>query len=261
MDVTAPLERLVWQQATVTRIVEETPTVKSFFLTPPDWLGSMAGQHVDVRLTAPDGYQVQRSYSIGSAPESPEVELVIERLGTGEVSPFFHEVVQAGDTVEMRGPIGGHFTWGRRDGGPLLLVGGGSGVVPLMAMLRHRMNVAPEVPAVLVYSVRRFDDVIFRDEIFARAGSDPNFHLFLTITRGASPDPRARSGRIDMALIGEALGRFGGQPPAHTYVCGATAFVDVASRLLIDAGVEFPTIKTERYGGDPARSGEGVPGA
>ena len=261
MELKAPLERLVWQQAVVTRISEDTPAVKSFFLTPPEWRGFMAGQHVDVRLSAPDGYQAQRSYSIGSAPESPEVELVIEKLDTGEVSPFFHEVVQQGDTVEMRGPIGGHFTWGKRDGGPLLLVGGGSGVVPLMSMLRHRMNVAPEVPAVLVYSVRRFDDIIFRDEIFLRAERDPNFHLFLTITRDAAADKRVRAGRIDMKLIGEALARFGGTLPAHTFVCGATAFVDVASRLLIDAGVEFSTIKTERYGGDPARSGEPVPEA
>jgi len=254
----APLERLVWQQATVTRIVDETPTVKSYFLTVPEWRGFMAGQHVDVRLTAPDGYQAQRSYSIGSAPEAPEVELVIEKLDTGEVSPFFHEVVQQGDTVEMRGPIGGHFTWGAADGGPLLLVGGGSGVVPLMSMLRHRMSVAPDVPAILIYSARRFGDVIFRQEILERMESDPNFHLILTITREAAPDPRVRSGRVDMALIGEALGRLGGALPGHTFVCGATAFVDVASRLLIDAGVEFSTIKTERYGGDPARQGSDV---
>ena len=261
MELKAPLERLVWQQAVVTRIAEDTSAVKSFFLKPPEWRGFMAGQHVDVRLTAPDGYQAQRSYSIGSAPESPEVELVIEKLDTGEVSPFFHEVVQQGDTVEMRGPIGGHFTWGKRDGGPLLLVGGGSGVVPLMSMLRHRMNVVPDIPAVLVYSVRRSADIIFRDEVFMRAERDPNFHLFLTVTREPAADTRVRAGRIDMKLIGEALARFGGTLPAHTFVCGATAFVDVASRLLIDAGVEFSTIKTERYGGDPARSGESQPEA
>lgn len=257
--VLPPFERLVWQQATVTRVVEETSTVKSYSLKPAEWRGFMAGQHVDVRLTAPDGYQAQRSYSIGSAPEEPEVELVIEKLDTGEVSPFFHEVVQEGDDIELRGPIGGHFTWSARDGGPILLVGGGSGVVPLMSMLRHRMNVAPEVPAVLVYSARRFDEVIFRDEILARADSDPNFHLFLTITRERAPNPRVRSGRIDMALVDEAFARLGGTLPRHTYVCGATAFVDTASRLVLDAGVAFPTIKAERYGGDPARRGEPVP--
>ena len=258
MDVKVPFERLVWQQATVTRIVEETPTVKSYFLTPPQWHGFMAGQHVDVRLSAPDGYQAQRSYSIGSAPETPEVELVIEKLETGEVSPFFHDVVQAGDTVEMRGPIGGHFTWGRGDGGPLLLVGGGSGVVPMMSMLRHRASVAPEVPAVLVYSVRRFADIIFRDELFARSTSDPNFQMVLTVTRETVADRRVRAGRIDDALVSDVLARFGGALPKHTYVCGANAFVDVASRLLIDMGVPFPTIKTERYGGDPARQGGGA---
>ncbi len=238
------------------RIVEETPTVKSYFMRPVAWSGFMAGQHVDVRLTAPDGYQAQRSYSIGSAPEDPEVELVIEKLNTGEVSPFFHDVVQEGDDVELRGPIGGHFTWRKADGGPILLVGGGSGVVPLMSMLRHRMNVAPDVPAVLIYSVRRFSDLIFRDEIFARAESAPNFHLFVAVTRETPTDPRVRSGRIDMNLIGEAFASLGGVLPSHTYVCGATAFVDVAARLVLDAGVAFPTIKTERYGGDPARHGD-----
>jgi ferredoxin-NADP reductase len=250
-----PSERLVWQQATVDRIVEETPTVKSYFLKAPTWRGFMAGQHVDVRLSAPDGHQAQRSYSIGSAPESPEIELVIEKLDTGEVSPFFHDVVQAGDAIELRGPIGGHFTWGKRDGGPLLLVGGGSGVVPMMSILRHRAIAAPEVPAVLVYSVRHFADIIFRDELFERAESDPNIHLILTITREPAAHPRVRSGRIDDALVADVLSRFGGVQPKHTYVCGANAFVDVASRLLIDMGVPFPTIKTERYGGDPGRAG------
>jgi ferredoxin-NADP reductase len=257
-----PGAKLVWQEATVARIVEERPAVKSFFLKVPEWRGFMAGQHVDVRLSAPDGYQAQRSYSIGSAPESDEVELIIEKLDNGEVSPFFHDVAQAGDAIEMRGPIGGHFTWGKSDNGPLLLVGGGSGVVPLMSILRHRMNVAPEVTAVLVYSVRRYADIIFRDELFARAEKDPNFHLALTVTRETPADARVRSGRIDAALASDVLGRFGGARPARTYVCGANAFVDVASRLLLDMGVPFPTIKTERYGGDPARDAAvPVPGA
>ena len=253
MDANAPAVRLAWQEAVVARVEVQTPRVKSFFLRPPHWNGFAAGQHVDVRLTAPDGYQAQRSYSIGSAPEAPEVELVVERLDEGEVSPFFHEVVQPGDSVEMRGPIGGHFNWGRRDGGPLLLVGGGSGAVPLMSMLRHRANVAPDVPAVLVYSSRTMDEVIFRDELFARAESEANLRLVLTLTRETARDVRFRTGRIDMALFAEILGRLGG-PPKHSYICGATAFVDAASRYLIDAGVPFPSIKTERYGGDPARA-------
>ena len=253
MEATAPPERLVWQEAVVRRIVPQTERVKSYFLKPPHWRGFVAGQHVDVRLTAPDGYQAQRSYSIGSAPEERDVELVIERLEEGEVSPFFHEVVQPGDKVEMRGPIGGHFNWGRRDGGPLLLVGGGSGVVPLMSMLRHRARVAPEVPAVLIYSARTMDEVIFRNELAKRAEDEPNLRLIVTLTRERPTDVRLRFGRIDMALFAEVLGRFGG-PPRHTYVCGATSFVDAASRFLIDAGVPFPSIKTERYGGDPARA-------
>jgi ferredoxin-NADP reductase len=253
--VKLPGERLVWQEAKVERVVDETPTVKSYFLKPRDWPGFMAGQHVDVRLTAPDGYQAQRSYSIGSAPEDAEVELVIEKLDTGEVSPFFHDVVQVGDTIEMRGPIGGHFTWSKADGGPLLLLGGGSGVVPMMSILRHRMNVAPEVPTVLIYSVRHHSDIIFRDELFARAERDPNLSVVVTVTREPSQDPRVRSGRINDKLVADVFARFDGAMPRRAYVCGANAFVDVASRLLLDMGVPFPAIKTERYGGDPARDG------
>lgn len=248
----APTERFDWQEAAVARIAAQTGRVKSFFLELPKWNGFMAGQHVDVRLSAPDGYQAQRSYSIASAPEDREIELVVERLEEGEVSPFFHEVVAVGDTVEVRGPIGGYFTWGKRDGGPLLLVGGGSGVVPLVSILRHRANVAPDVPAVLVYSSRAMDEVIFRDELIGRAEAEATLRLVLTLTRETATDVRFRSGRIDMPLFEDVLGRFGG-PPRHTFVCGATAFVDAASRFLIDAGVPFPSIKTERYGGDPVR--------
>ncbi len=250
----APIERLLWQEATVERVVEQTPTVKSYFLNIPSWRGFMAGQHVDVRLTAPDGYQAQRSYSIGSAPGAPEVELVIEKLDTGEVSPFFHDVVQQGDDIEVRGPIGGHFTWDKPDGGPLLLVGGGSGVVPMMSMLRHRADVAPEVPAVLIYSVRHVSDIIFRDELMARAAGDPNLAVLVTVTRETPPDGRLRAGRIDDMLVADAFAKLGGKP-RRAYVCGANAFVDVASRLLLDMDVPFPAIKTERYGGDPAREG------
>lgn len=251
--MTAPPVQLAWQEATIVRVAEQTGRVKSFFFRPGRWDGFAAGQHVDVRLTAPDGYRAQRSYSIASAPEDAEVELVIERLDEGEVSPFFHEVAAPGDSIELRGPIGGHFTWGRREGGPILLVGGGSGVVPLVSMLRHRARVAPEVPAVLVYSARAMDEVIFRDELIARAEAEPNLRLILTLTREPSTDVRFRSGRIDMPLFREILGRLGGVP-RHTYVCGSTAFVDAATRLIIDAGVPFPSIRTERYGGDPARA-------
>src|SRR5262245_34276907 len=148
-DIPALATKLLWQEARVVRIDLQTPTVKSFHLRPETWPGFAAGQHVDVRLTAPDGYQAQRSYSIGSAPEAPEIELVIERLAAGEVSPFFHESVAVGDTIEIRGPIGGHFVWRSDDGGPLLLVGGGSGIVPLMSILRHRAARASHVETTL----------------------------------------------------------------------------------------------------------------
>ncbi len=155
-----------WQQATLEQIVVETHRVKSFTLRLPKWARYKPGQHVDVRLTAPDGYQAQRSYSIASAPENEGViALSIELIADGEVSPFFHEIVQLGDEIEVRGPIGGPFTWTPALGGPLLLVGGGSGVVPLMSMLRHRANVAPEVPALLLYSSRSVDEVIYREQL------------------------------------------------------------------------------------------------
>ncbi|MEX0853194.1 MAG: FAD-binding oxidoreductase [Bauldia sp.] len=262
MDQPVAPGRIAWQPATVARILAQTPTVKSFFVKPERWTSFVAGQHVDVRLTAPDGYQAQRSYSIGSAPGAPEVELVIERLDTGEVSPFFHDVVAAGDTIELRGPIGGHFTWREQDGGPLLLMGGGSGVVPLVSIARHRATVAAEVPTVLVYSARQMADVIFRDELVARAAGDRGLTLVVTITREQPSDRRFRGGRIDRDLVGEVLAGLGTKP-RHTYVCGANAFVDVASRLLLDMGVPFASIRTERYGGDPAREtgGTAVPEA
>ena len=243
--------RLLWREATVVEIVEQTPTVKSFFLRVPEWHSFVPGQHVDVRLTAPDGYQAERSYSIGSAPDGTDtIELIIEKLDDGEVSPFFHDVVAAGDTIELRGPIGGHFNWSATDGGPILLLGGGSGVVPLMAILRHRAAMAPGVPMALVYSARRWDDVIFRDELMIRNGVEPLFSWFLTLTRETAPVQGHRSGRIERMLIGDAL-RALGEAPRLCFVCGANAFVDAAAMLLVNAGIPAGTIRTERYGGNP----------
>ncbi len=243
--------RLRWQDTTITRIVAQTPTVKSFFLKPAEGFAFVAGQHVDVRLTAPDGYQAQRSYSIASAPGEPEIELVIERLETGEVSAFFHEVAQIGDSIELRGPIGGHFNWLPGDGGPILLIGGGSGVVPLVSMLRSRRRAGVAAPFGLVYSARSFADVIFRDELMAEAAADPGFHLSLTLTRQAAPHEGIRSGRIDREVIAGALAGLGAMPRL-AFVCGATAFVEVASMFLVEAGVPAGRIRTERYGGTPA---------
>jgi len=254
VEASVPGGRIAWQEVAVTRIVEQTPTVKSFFLMPQRWTSFVAGQHVDVRLTAPDGYQAERSYSVGSAPGAPEVELVIERLTEGEVSPFFHEVVMPGDAIEIRGPIGGHFVWRKEDGGPVLLVGGGSGVVPLMSMLRARAALAPDVPMALVYSARTVGDVIFRNEMLARAEAEPGFALHVAVTRETPADERFHAGRIDAALIGEVLAGLGGAP-RHAYVCGSNPFVDAATGLLIDMGVRFETIRTERYGGEPAEGG------
>ena len=203
---------------------------------------ALAGQHVELRLTAPDGYQAQRSYSIASAPdETGIIELVIESVGDGEVSVFFDTVAAVGDTIELRGPIGGSFVWRPQDGGPLLLAGGGSGVVPLLAMLRHRAAVAAETPALLVYSVATEDAVIARDELMARARDEPGFDLLLNLTR----EDQGR--RVDAATIGEALARLG--PPRHAYLCGSNAFVSTVADLLVDAGVAPPSIRTERFGG------------
>ena len=249
--------RLRWQDATVARIVDQTPTVKSFFLKPlANRFDFVAGQHVDVRLTAPDGYQAQRSYSIGSAPGEAEIELVIERLKTGEVSEFFHEVVEVGDNIELRGPIGGHFNWLPGDGGPILLIGGGSGVVPLGSMLRARRRTGVAAPFALIYSARSFDDVIFREELLAEASSDPAFHLTLTLTREPGLRDGFRSGRIDRGVIADALSRLEA-PPRLAFVCGATAFVEVASMFLVEAGVPPGRIRTERYGGIPAERLDG----
>jgi ferredoxin-NADP reductase len=240
---------LRWQEATVREIVAATPRVKLFTLAPMTPFTFVAGQHVDLRLTAPDGYQAQRSYSIASAPETRDTfELGIELMADGEVSPFFHEVVAPGDTIEFRGPIGGHFNWQAGDGGPILLVGGGSGVVPLMSILRHRFNTGSSAPMALIYSVRTVADVIFRQELDSFANSSTNFWLYLAITRETSTNPKHHSGRIDDPLVGRALRNFGGMP-LRTYVCGANRFVETAASLLIGMGIEPARIRTERYGG------------
>ncbi|GJD61060.1 FAD-binding oxidoreductase [Methylobacterium frigidaeris] len=233
---------LVWQEARITAAVPETPRVRRLTLAVGWSKPFRAGQHVDVRLTAPDGYQAQRSYSIASSPTNREtIDLLIERLDDGEVSGFFADVAEPGDAIELRGPIGGAFVWDPAQGGPLLLVGGGSGVVPLLAMLRHRAEAAPGVPALLLYSARTLDEVIAREELLRRDAEEPDFRLRLVLTR--SPGGR----RIDAATIGETLAALG--TPAHTFVCGANPFVSAASDLLVEAGVPARTIRTERFGG------------
>jgi ferredoxin-NADP reductase len=223
-----------WQLATVASIKRETPRVKSFRLELPMWMPHLPGQHYDVRLTAPDGYRAQRSYSVASSPlDEGEIELTIDYLADGEVSPYFHDVVEDGDQVEVRGPFASYFVW--RGESPTLLVGGGSGVVPLMAMLRHRRRTMPELPMRLVYSVRSGDDVIYADEL----GDD----ALLTFTREPPTGWHGHSGRIDAGLIGDAV-----DGAATAFVCGSNAFVEAASDLLLDAGLDATRIRTERFG-------------
>ena len=237
-----------WQTAVVTDIISRTSRIKSFVFAPSRPFVFEAGQHVDVRLTAPDGYRAMRSYSIASAPEDPtRIELAIERLEDGEVSPFFHEVVAVGDEIELRGPLGGHFVWSESDGGPLLLAGGGSGVVPLMAMIRHRQAVALEVSIVLLFSARTWDDVLYRDELFDLDGRKNGFRLVLAMTR----EPPRRTGdygrRVDAKMIEEVVTRLPSAPKL-VFVCGANQFVNAAADGAVAAGVPASIVRTERYG-------------
>jgi ferredoxin-NADP reductase len=225
-----------WQIGTVTAIKRETPRVKSFRIALPMWMEHLPGQHYDVRLTAPDGYQAQRSYSIASSPlDRGEIELTIDRLEDGEVSPYFDDVVGEGDEVEVRGPFTSYFVW--RGEHPVLLVGGGSGVVPLMAMLRHRRRTMPELPMRLVYSVRAAEDVIYADEL----GDD----AVLTFTRAAPEGWTGHRGRIDEALIAQSATSL---TSGIAFVCGSNGFVESAAGLLLDSGFEPQRIRTERFG-------------
>jgi ferredoxin-NADP reductase len=223
-----------WQIGTVTRIKPETPRVKSFRIDLPMWMPHLPGQHYDVRLTDPDGYRAQRSYSIASSPlDEGEIELTIDRLEDGEVSPYFHDVVREGDQVEVRGPFTSYFVW--RGEKPILLVGGGSGVVPLMCMLRHRRRTMPDLPMRLVYSIRNADDVIYADEL----GDD----AVLTYTRETPDGWDGHTGHIDAELIAQAEISDG-----LAFVCGSNGFVETGSQLLLDAGYDPQQIRTERFG-------------
>ena len=227
-------------------LVDETPRVRSIVLDPPEWRGHVAGQHVDVRLTAEDGYQAQRSYSIASAPEDEHQLLTVERLDDGEVSPYLVDELRPGDELELRGPIGGYFVWEASTGGPLLLLAGGSGVVPLRAMLRHRAAAGSSVPARLLYSARSLDEVIYRDEL-ERLGAD----VRLTLTRAQPEGWTGYGRRIDADLLAEVA-----WPPEESplvYVCGPTAFVEVAASALVALGHDAGRIKTERFGATGGR--------
>ncbi|PVE22775.1 oxidoreductase [Microvirga sp. KLBC 81] len=248
-DATLPADHVHWQEAVIERVERQTAGVKSFLLRPQDWRSFRAGQHLDVRLTAPDGYQVQRSYSVASAPELEGLyELVVERLEDGEVSPFFHDVAEVGDVIEIRGPIGGHFAWGPEDGGPLLLVGGGSGVAPLMSILRHRAAVGGEISTILLYAARTWDDVIFREELIARDAAEADFTLLLSLSRDTARRPQDVGRRVDAPLLEDTLARLGAAPRL-IFVCGSNAFVEAVTGHLLDLGLDPQTIRTERFGG------------
>jgi ferredoxin-NADP reductase len=229
--------RLPWREATIRAIRPETPRAKTLVLDVPGWPGHAAGQHVDVRLTAEDGYQAQRSYSIASGPASPDLELTVEGIEGGEVSPYLTEDAMPGDGFDLRGPIGGYFVWDASRAEPLLLVGGGSGVVPLMAMLRHRRRTTPDLPMRLVYSVRTAEDVIYAGEL----GEETT----LTFTREPPDGWTGHTGRIDSTLIGPAAASAAG---GIAFVCGSNGFVESATRLLLESGFPAARIRTERFG-------------
>jgi ferredoxin-NADP reductase len=243
--VTEPAS-LTWQIATITGIRPETPTVTSFTLGLPDWMVHRAGQHYDVRLTAADGYQAERSYSIASEPErEDEVELTIERVPDGEVSGWFHQVVVVGDLVELRGPIGGYFAYTPSDR-PLLLVAGGSGVVPLMAMLRARAAAGNRGPARLLYSARDPDEVIYAAGLDERAAAGDGFELFLTLTRRQPPGWSGFARRIDREMLLEVAGPLGRD--VEVFACGPTRLVEAVSTGLVEIGIPGGQIRTERFG-------------
>jgi ferredoxin-NADP reductase len=248
-----PVRRLEWQPAQVRKIVVETSRVKSITLHVARWRAHLPGQHVDIRLTAEDGYQAQRSYSIASPPEDEMLTLTVEEVANGEVSPYLVGDLRTGDQFELRGPIGGCFVWTTDMGGPLFLIAGGSGIVPLMAMLRHRDRQNGRVPALLLYSSRSLDDVIYRAELDAMTRRDPDLRVVQTLTRQQPEGWTGHRRRIDKALLAEAC--FPPKQKPRIFVCGSTPLVEDVSRFLVELGHDPFNIKTERFG----PSGVGAP--
>jgi ferredoxin-NADP reductase len=241
--------RLEWQVSKVLEVRDETPHAKTLILQVPSWAGHRAGQHVDIRLVAEDGYRAERSYSIASAPEDPAVALTIERLENGEVSPYLADVLQPGDGLEVRGPIGGYFVWTAMNAGPLLLVGGGSGIVPLMAMLRHRAHADATVregaPARLLYSARTWDDVIYREELM-RLAADADVSVRFALTRTAPADWTGYRRRVDRVMLEEVSWPASNAP--NVFVCGPTPFTESVATLLVELGHDPSRVRTERFG-------------
>jgi ferredoxin-NADP reductase len=242
----APLSgRLNWQPARVVELIDETATTKSIVFDAAQWRGHRAGQHVDVRLTAPDGYQAQRSYSIASAPEDEHLVLTVERLDDGEVSPYLVDELVPGDEIELRGPIGGYFVWEQWQGGPLQLIAGGSGIAPFRAMLRHSVAVGNPVPVRLLYSSRSLDEVIYREELM-QVAEDGAVKVDYALTREWPQDWQGHRGRIDRELVEEVAWAPAERP--LVFVCGPSGFVEVAAQALVDNRHATDRIRTERFG-------------
>jgi ferredoxin-NADP reductase len=238
---------IAWQLATVLAVRDETPMVRSFTLSLPEWIGHRPGQHVDVRLTAEDGYSVERSYSIASEPErAGEIEITVERIPDGEVSPFLHDVVVPGDRFEVRGPIGGYFVWEVAAGGPLFLVAGGSGVVPLMAMVRHRARAGSVIPTRLLLSSRHAEEIIYRDELDLLAAAGVRLEVVHTLTRSVPTGWTGYARRIDERMLADVLEPLG--IAARVFICGPTALVETAANALVRLGLPPDRVRTERFG-------------
>lgn len=253
MSAAGTSARIAWRTATVTEVVVETPRTRTVTFDVPDWPGHRAGQHVDVRLTAEDGYQAERSYSIASAPGKKRLSLTVERLDEGEVSPYLTAELRVGDQIELRGPIGGYFVWDIEIGGPLFLVAGGSGIVPLMAMIRYRRDSLAQKPdsakdlrARLLYSSRSWDEVIYRDELTRLAAGDPTLEIVQTLTRSAPENWAGFHRRIDRAMLAETAWPSRENP--RVFVCGPTPLVESVSGTLVELGYQPALIKTERFG-------------
>jgi len=236
----------LWQLGVVAELIQETPRVASLVLQVPEWTGHLAGQHVDLRLTADDGYQAERSYSIASPPEDPRLAITVERLDDGEVSPYLVGEVKVGDKIELRGPIGGYFVWQAGEARPLLLLAGGSGVVPLMSMLRHRASARVKAPTRLLYSSRTVEDIIYKEELDRLGASGDGLAVAHTLTRAQPNGWMGYARRIDREMLGEVAWLKEQAPLA--FICGPTSFVESAATLLVESGYDPLSIKTERFG-------------
>ncbi|HEX2739877.1 MAG TPA: ferredoxin reductase [Rubrobacter sp.] len=237
---------LTWRVGEVVETIPDTQRTKRLFLEVPGWEGHRAGQHVDVRLTAEDGYQAQRSYSIASAPDDGLVELLVERLEDGEVSPYLTDELRIGDGLELRGPIGGWFAWEAREGGPLLLIAGGSGIAPLMAMIRHHKAAGSDVPVRLLFSSRSYEDVFFREELESLAAENNTLEITHTLTRSTPPGWTGYDRRIDEEMLGEVA--FSPEDRPLAFVCGPTPLVESVATDLVGLGHDPTRVKTERFG-------------